>query len=143
MSTSASSTFATATERWLGLRLGSEFEQTVAVERGLPLSALQTLLRHGVLKHELFDTVISERTLRHRTLTGGNLTTAESDKAVRLARVLGQAERVFGSPEKALLWMRQAMHRFGGRTPMQMVSTEAGARLVEEMLIQIDEGIFA
>ncbi|MBV8829535.1 MAG: DUF2384 domain-containing protein, partial [Acidobacteriaceae bacterium] len=32
---------------------------------------------------------------------------------------------------------------FEGETPMHMLETEAGARLVEEMLIQIDEGMFA
>ena len=30
-----------------------------------------------------------------------------------------------------------------GRSPIQMLATEPGGRLVEEMLIQIDEGMFA
>ena len=44
---------------------------------------------------------------------------------------------------KALSWMRQTKKRFQGETPMAMLQTEAGARLVEQMLIQIDEGMFA
>jgi uncharacterized protein (DUF2384 family) len=39
--------------------------------------------------------------------------------------------------------MRQPKKRFEGETPMQLLQTEAGARLVEEMLIQIDEGMYA
>jgi len=39
--------------------------------------------------------------------------------------------------------MRQPKARFQGRTPLQMMVTEAGGRLVEEMLLQIDEGMFA
>jgi uncharacterized protein (DUF2384 family) len=39
--------------------------------------------------------------------------------------------------------MRQPKQRFGGRTPLDLLSTEAGGRLAEEMLIQIDEGMFA
>lgn len=40
-------------------------------------------------------------------------------------------------------WMRKAKKRFEGETPMQMLQTEAGARLVEQMLLQLDEGMFA
>ena len=39
--------------------------------------------------------------------------------------------------------MRQPKVRFEGRTPLQMMVTEAGGRLVEEMLLQIDDGMFA
>jgi uncharacterized protein (DUF2384 family) len=39
--------------------------------------------------------------------------------------------------------MREPRARFEGRTPLEMMVTEAGGRLVEEMLLQIDEGMFA
>jgi hypothetical protein len=39
--------------------------------------------------------------------------------------------------------MRKTKKRFNGETPMEMLQTEAGARLVEQMLIQLDEGMFA
>jgi putative toxin-antitoxin system antitoxin component (TIGR02293 family) len=92
--------------------------------------------------------VISLRTFRHRQerLKKGQdelLSPDESDKAVRAARVMALAERVFANREKALAWMRKAKKRFEGETPMQMLQTEAGARLVEQMLIQLDEGMFA
>jgi uncharacterized protein (DUF2384 family) len=39
--------------------------------------------------------------------------------------------------------MRTEKKRFRGRTPMAMMATEAGSRLVEEFLYQIDEGMAA
>lgn len=143
MTASTAQAFTASMERWLGLHLRSEYDQATAVERGVPLSSLENMLRLGLRKDELFGTVIPERTLKHRRLSRSRLTTAESDRAIRLARLLSQAETVFGNPEKALRWMRHPLRRFGDRTPMQIVATEAGGRVVEELLIQIDEGIFA
>lgn len=40
-------------------------------------------------------------------------------------------------------WLHSPKQRFSGRTPMEMLATETGAHLVEEMLYQIDEGIGA
>jgi putative toxin-antitoxin system antitoxin component (TIGR02293 family) len=71
------------------------------------------------------------------------LTKDESDRAVRVARITAMAERVFGEPERAWCWLRKPKRNFEGRTPLEMLATEAGARLVEEMLAQIDHGIFA
>jgi putative toxin-antitoxin system antitoxin component (TIGR02293 family) len=73
----------------------------------------------------------------------GAASVEESDRAVRLARITALAEEVFGSEEKAFRWLRKPKRRFGSRTPLEMLGTEAGARLVEEMLYQIDEGMAA
>ena len=53
------------------------------------------------------------------------------------------AEQVFGEPVRAWRWLRKAKRRFEGKTPVEMLATEAGARLVEEMIGQIEHGIFA
>ena len=57
--------------------------------------------------------------------------------------MLAQAEQVFGSHDKALLWLRTADERLNNRTPLSMLPTEAGGRVVESMLWQIDDGIYA
>jgi putative toxin-antitoxin system antitoxin component (TIGR02293 family) len=133
---------------WLGAEPKSEYDLAQIVRRGLPLNIQGTLISHGMTKDEFYQIVIPHRTFRHRTerLNKGLhelLSPDESDKALRAARVLALAERVFANREKALSWMRQAKKRFKGETPMEMLQTEAGARLVEQMLIQVDEGMFA
>ena len=40
-------------------------------------------------------------------------------------------------------WMRAPKRRFESQSPLEMMRSEAGSRLVEEMLIQIEEGMFA
>jgi len=60
-----------------------------------------------------------------------------------MARITSLAEEVFGDETKASHWLRTAKVRFAGQSPLNMLRTEAGARLVEEMLLQIDFGFFA
>jgi putative toxin-antitoxin system antitoxin component (TIGR02293 family) len=129
--------------RWLGTRPDSEFDLARLAEDGIPVGVVGVMTEHGLTSKEVYSIVIPERTLKHRKSRKERLSREESDKAIRTARLLARAQSIFGSQEKALLWMRQAKQRFGGRTPLDMLTTEAGGRLVEEMLIQIDEGMFA
>jgi putative toxin-antitoxin system antitoxin component (TIGR02293 family) len=128
---------------WLGEEIDSELALAKAVHQGLPLSVFATFLKHGLTNEEVHKIVIPARTFKHRKAKVMPLSVDESDKAVRAARVLVYAEKTFGSRDKALSWMRQPKKRFEGEAPMQMLQTGAGARLVEEMLIQVDEGMFA
>ena len=62
---------------------------------------------------------------------------------VRMARIVALAEEVFGNHEKALLWLRTPDDRLAGRNPLSMLQTEAGGRVTESMLWQIDEGVYS
>jgi uncharacterized protein (DUF2384 family) len=72
-----------------------------------------------------------------------SLTHDESDRAVRIARISSLAEEVFADDAKASRWLRKPKVRFEDRSPFEMLRTEAGARLVEEMLLQLDYGFAA
>ncbi len=133
---------------WLGAESANDYELAQSVRHGLALETQNSLLAHGLTRDEFFRIVIPQRTFRHRTERRNRglqevLSPEESDKAVRAARILSLAERVFAEREKALSWMRQPKKRFHGDTPMTMLETETGARLVEQMLIQVDDGMFA
>jgi putative toxin-antitoxin system antitoxin component (TIGR02293 family) len=128
---------------WLGTAAGSEQHLASLVEAGLPLQTITNLLAQGLSKDEVFSLVINPRTLKHRKSRRQALSKEESERAVRAARVLARAEAVLGSRQAALDWMRRPKRRFEGRSPLQMLATEPGGRLVEEMLIQVDEGMFA
>jgi putative toxin-antitoxin system antitoxin component (TIGR02293 family) len=58
-------------------------------------------------------------------------------------RVFDQAVAVFGDAERAREWLGKPKRRFDQRTPMQMLRTDLGGRMVEEMLGQIEHGMFA
>ena len=122
--------------------LTSDMEVVNLVRNRLPISVIDRLVAEGVTKQEI-DLVAPPRTLAHRRAKAERLTIDESDRAVRLARVVSQAESVFGDKEKAMSWLRQPMKRLEGKTPIEMLTTDVGSRLVEEALVQIDEGFFA
>lgn len=127
----------------LGFPPSSEFDLARLVEHGLPTERLQLLRDAGLSFTEISELVIPPRTLKHRKSRGEALSPEEADRALRVARIISQAEEVFGNREKALLWLRTPDVHLDGRTPLSMLRTESGGRLVEEMLFQIDEGIYS
>lgn len=128
---------------WLGARFESELDLASLAERGLPLTTVTRMTRHGLTRDEVHSLVIHRRTFKHRKSSHQRLSKEESDRAIRSARILARAQATLGEADAALDWMRRPKVRFEGKTPLQMMSTETGARLVEEMLVQIDEGMFA
>jgi putative toxin-antitoxin system antitoxin component (TIGR02293 family) len=114
------------------------------VEAGLPTESADRLIaRSGLTLAEFIACVMPRRTLAHRKLKRQPLTPDESDKVLRLARVTALAEVVFGDGGKALKWLRARKHRFGERSPLALLATDAGTRLVEDMLWRLDEGMAA
>jgi putative toxin-antitoxin system antitoxin component (TIGR02293 family) len=62
---------------------------------------------------------------------------------LRVARVFGEAVRVFGSEEKAALWLKTPSPLFGDRTPFSYFDSDGGAHAVSEEIVRIDFGDFA
>ena len=67
----------------------------------------------------------------------------ESDRIVRMLRVAAMGESVFGEPGRFWNWFRAPKRRFDGRTPLSLLATAAGSRVVEDLLGAIDEGFAA
>jgi putative toxin-antitoxin system antitoxin component (TIGR02293 family) len=113
------------------------------VERRLPARSIKALIRSGLSAQEVHRLVVPRRTLAHRVARREALSREESDRAVRVARITALAERTFGDPAAAFRWLRKRKQRFEGRAPLDLLATDAGARLVEEMIYQIDDGMAA
>jgi putative toxin-antitoxin system antitoxin component (TIGR02293 family) len=123
--------------------LHSDRDLARLVEERLPLSSVESLSNHGMSDEEIYSFIVPRRTLVHRKSRHESLTHDESDRAVRIARIASLAEEVFGNDEKAARWLRKPKTRFEGRAPLELLRTEAGARLVEELLLQLDYGFAA
>jgi len=123
--------------------LRSDRDLARLVDERLPLASVESLSSHGMTDEEIYNFIVPRRTLVHRKTRRESLTHDESDRAVRIARITSLAEEVFGDDAKAGRWLRKTKTRFEGRTPLEMLRTEAGARLVEEMLLQLDYGFAA
>ena len=114
------------------------------VESGVSLNALNDFVAaSGMQFRDIYEVVIPARTLKHRKARKENLTADESDKLARLIRIFDHAVSVLGDKEKALHWLNEPKRRFDGRTPIQMLRTELGGRMAEELLGQIEYGMFA
>lgn len=124
-------------------RIRSDRDLASLVEQRLPATAIQSLVRNGLSDAEVYQLIVPRRTLAHRVARHQPLSREESDKAVRVARIAVMAEQVFGEFERAWRWLRKPKRQFDGKTPIEMLATEAGARLVEELIAQIDDGMAA
>ncbi len=127
---------------FIGVTPKSAFNLAEIVEKGLPTDSISLLKDKGLTFSEVSEIVISPRTLKHRKARAEHLSLEETDRVVRVARIVALAENVFGNREKALLWLRSPDDRMGDRSPLSMLQTESGGRLVENMLWQIDEGVY-
>jgi putative toxin-antitoxin system antitoxin component (TIGR02293 family) len=128
---------------WLGVKApATEAEILRIVEGQLAPAVIQRLVALGLERPEVDAIIIPQRTLQHRRSRREKLTVEESDRVLRAIRVLARAEAVYGSRERALGWLRRNHPRLGGRTPLSLLKTDTGSRIVEELLLQIDEGMF-
>ena len=128
---------------WLGLRApATESDILRLVEGRLGSSVIKRLYALGLERSEIDQVVIPSRTLQHRRSRREKLTMEESDRVLRIIRVLSSAEAVYGSRQRALAWLRKPQARLEGRSPLSLLKTDTGSRIVEETLIQIDEGMY-
>lgn len=131
-------------QQMLGVQgLRSDQDLVRLVEERLATGAIERLLQSGLTDGEIYSLIVPRRTLTHRRARHEALSREESDRAVRLARIAALGEQVFGDSGRAWHWLRATKRQFKGRSPLQLTATEAGARLVEELLYRIDGGMAA
>jgi putative toxin-antitoxin system antitoxin component (TIGR02293 family) len=115
-----------------------------AVRAGLPLVALRSLQESLQLSREGLSRMLSmpERTMARRQKQA-RLTADESDRLIRVARVMANAKRVLGSRDKAAHWLRTANRALDGAAPLSLLDTDIGAEQVSEILGRIEHGIYS
>jgi putative toxin-antitoxin system antitoxin component (TIGR02293 family) len=85
---------------------------------------------------------VGEATLRRARAAGGTLDVATSDRLYRLTKVLSVAEEALEGAASAGTWLRRAQPGLGGRVPLELLITQAGADEVETLLRRIDHGVY-
>ena len=107
----------------------------------LEFRRLQELLR--IPEEELGRYLgISPATL-HRRKKSGHLETPESERIVRFARLFGLCMEVFTSKDATREWLKSPNPGTATESPLSYADTEFGAREVENLLGQIDHGVFS
>lgn len=126
----------------LGTDAESELDFVHLVEEGLDAEAMDRVQALGELSEEEMDEIIPRRTRAHQRRRG-QLTPDQSDRLARAARVLVLAHETFGSRQKANGWMRDLNRALGGESPLSLLRTSSGTRLVEVILTRIAHGVYS
>lgn len=130
-------------QKVIGAPLDSARAIIAAVRRGFPVEAVEHVIASGRMTlAEIDEVVLPRKTLSHRRKIG-TLTSEQSDRLVRAARVIAEAEETFGSQDKAGKWLRRPTEALGGEKPIALLDTSEGAAEVEALLGRIAHGIAA
>lgn len=126
----------------LGRRLGSLAELDDAVAEGLPKAALRQaasrIFQGKTEQKQLMNRIVPEATFKRRR---ERLSAVESERTERIARMVANAEHVWGDRDDARRFLTTPHPALRGRTPLDTAMTELGARHVEEILGRIFHGL--
>lgn len=122
----------------------SSAELRARIRVGLPYSSLESVRRRLQLTLPETATLLHTpvRTLARRKRER-KLQAAESDRLVRLARVMAHAVMVFGHEAMAATWLRRSNRALNGEMPLRLLDTEIGTAQVVDVLGRIEHGIVA
>ena len=114
------------------------------VTQGLPKHALKASVDRVCLSGEdrkkLLYRIIPEATYKRRRI---NLSSDESERAERLARIFATTEFVWNSEADARVFLNTPHPLRHARTPLDVSMSELGARRVEALLWKLFYGIAA
>jgi len=112
------------------------------VRGGLPFNCLVAFGKNlGLPLKEVAHYInVSPTTLARRRQIG-HLSPIESERLLRVAKVIAQAIDLFESAETAMEWLREPHALLGGATPISLLDTEIGAKLVARELRSIEYGL--
>ena len=131
-------------QRVFGRKIARPGSAIPLIEGGFPYGALDHMAKSLGLQGEQISAAlgIPRRTLARRKASR-RLAPTESDRLYRLARLFAQTVSTLASAERARDWLLKSNRSLGGRTPLELSGTDAGAREVERVLGRIEHGIFS
>jgi putative toxin-antitoxin system antitoxin component (TIGR02293 family) len=111
---------------------------------GLPFATLEAIASRFEIAQDVLVRILHlpARTLARRKKSR-RLSADESDRLLRLARVVARAEEVLGSSERAGAWLRGPVRALGGARPLDLLDTDLGAQQVEQVLGRIEHGVYS
>lgn len=115
----------------LGHHVTSDADAYRLVGEGLTVKTIKHLI--GALKIPA-SLIAPQTTIRRRYKDRSPFSSAESERALRLARVYAEAQLLFQDEAATLEWFHKPVTLVPGQeaiAPMELAATETGARLVE------------
>lgn len=127
------------------LPVATSIEAVEAVKLGLPVDTIDRAASLvGLDTSELVRVLgISGRTMARRRSGGGSLSADESDRVMRVIRLMDRTQAVIGGEDQARRWLHTPNRALVGQAPLALSSTETGAALVFDLLGRIEHGVFS
>ena len=115
------------------------------VRAGIPAATVTMLADSLSIKRDQVATRLNipPRTLSRRLATKSRLTHDESDRTLRMAKVVALANEVLGAEDKTSRWMVAPNRALGGKIPFDQLDTELGVKSVEQILYAIAYGMYS
>ncbi len=129
--------------------VSESLEDRVALDRmardGLTMGDVAQMREAGLVD---LERIIAHKLIPRNTWTSaakardGRLSSGISEKLLRFARIQAMAARTFGAA-RAAVWMERPTAALADQAPIDLLSTESGARAVETLLNRIAHGLAA
>ena len=130
----------------LGSQIKSELDAHELLRRGLPRAALSKLVDnlHVIQVDEATVAMgMSLRTLqRHKNTLLEHLDVQQSGRTWKFAEILAKATRVLGSQDEAELWLKSPAIGLDRKRPIDLLTTPAGVKLVEDYLERLEYDVY-
>lgn len=126
------------------LDLGEPTQIIELIRQGVPAQSIDFVADLLSLSRAAFLEAIKipASTVERRLRTGEALSSEESDRVTRVAKVLRRAVEVFGDEVQGKAWMIDSVSSLGGRTPLSLLDTMEGYELVTNTLSRIEYGVY-
>lgn len=109
-----------------------------------PLACKKVADRLGISISDLGNLLnISDRTLMRYEKSDKLLPKPLSDHLVQIANTILRAEEVFEDKDKARRWLLKPCRALGDHSPLNLLDTFSGGRLVENELGRIEWGVYS
>lgn len=117
-----------------------------AIRKGLPGRALVFVSQHVtyISSETLLDIVgLSRRTMQRRAEAPARpLSQDQSGRLWKFAEILNAATELFGDQESAERWLASPAVALEQKSPTDLMTTQLGAEIVEQLLTRLEHGVY-
>jgi putative toxin-antitoxin system antitoxin component (TIGR02293 family) len=125
------------------LSITNDFELIAATRKGINKKDLLNLSKAlGLSQEELCKVLhMSTRTF-HRLEDSATLDIYTTEQAIQMALIYEKSLEIFSSESAIQMWLKTPIRSLNMQTPLSLLDTGFGAKLVLDTLSAIEEGVF-
>ena len=121
--------------------------RVTATRRGVAVGEAIETMRVWSIPAARFATILGCSERKWSRVRAGDhnlrLSATESDRLLRTQQLLEHARNVFDEGKDARAWLSAPNDALSGESPLALLDTDAGVRLVDEVLTRLEFGVYA